>query len=240
MSPAQHLDWFRENTEWFAGLPAASLEVDVPACAGWTVADVVTHLAYGLGLAYPYGMSSTPDCAAADAFADVPWPAEQATGPESLAAFDRHMGDCLDQFSRTDPTTPCWTYAGPGTAAFWFRRAAIETTLHRMDVAEALGRDDPALADERANDAIADSVEFALPLAAEWSKATPAAITVRATSDTRSHTLGVGEVTAEISGDGTALLSALWGRSRAGITVSGDQAAADAWMTLVEQAFAGR
>jgi hypothetical protein len=52
VSPAQHIEWLVENTEWFASLDEKCLGVTVPACPGWTIENVLTHLAFGLGLAH--------------------------------------------------------------------------------------------------------------------------------------------------------------------------------------------
>jgi uncharacterized protein (TIGR03083 family) len=44
----------------------------------------------------------------------------------------------------TAPTDPVWTFgAGQQTAAFWRRRMAIETTLHRWDAEDAIGAPGP-------------------------------------------------------------------------------------------------
>jgi len=132
MSPSQHLEWFQDNSTWFCDLSPGALEVTVPACPEWTVENVVSHLAFGLGLGYPYALRAGPDCPDDQAFADVPWPTEIPVGVGALDAFRVEIGRCIDTFHATSPSQPCSTYAGPGVAAFWFRRAAIETTLHRM------------------------------------------------------------------------------------------------------------
>lgn len=142
--------------------------MDVPACPGWNVENVITHLTFGLGLGYPYALAADPNCPGNEAFAAVPWPTEMPTGTAVFDVFRSEMGRCIRIFENTDPAMPCYTYQGPGVAGFWFRRAAIETTLHRMDVTEALGVVDPELQPERTLDAIAEAVEFALPLAARW------------------------------------------------------------------------
>ncbi len=240
MGPSQHLDWLADNIGWFLAIPVARLCDDVPSCPRWNVEAVINHLGYGVGLAYPYALVADPAGTPAEAFAGVPRPADLPTGPSALGEFERNMEACLDTFRHTDPAAPCFTYAGPGVAAFWFRRAAIETALHRVDVAEALSLSDSQLPLDRATDAIAESVEFALPLAARVCSAEVEAISVRVGSTSTAFKLGDGEIAAEVSGDPMSILSSLWGRSRQGIRIEGDETVADEWMSLVEAAFGGR
>ncbi len=240
MAPTEHLRWLDDNIRWFETIDAASLAVDVPRCPGWDVEQVVSHLAIGLGLGYRYALTAPLDADQSSAFADVPWPAQPPRGRAALDAFSVEMGACRAAFAAIDPDQPCWTYAGPGVAAFWFRRAAIETTLHRMDVAEALDRDATDLAPVRAADAIAETIEFALPLAAIITAAEPAAVSVRLRGADGVMVLGDGPVSARITGSGPSLLQTLWGRPAGGITISGDRGAANQWLGLIEAAFAGR
>lgn len=240
MAPAEHLTWFNDNTDWFGSLATDNLDTAVPACPGWTVESVINHLTYGLGRGYPHALSAAADCPDDEVFADLEFPTTMPTGAEALSEFSLTMSDCISVFARTDPSTPCYTYEGPGVAGFWFRRAAIETTLHRMDVVEALNLDDRPLAVERLDDAIAESVEFALPLAARWSGTSAQAVRVSVSGSERSFVIGDGDVRAEIAGEGSALLAALWGRSTDQVEISGDSRSAAAWLSVIERAFAGR
>lgn len=239
MAPTEHLAWFEDNIAWFQELTEETLSVDVPNCPGWSVENVVTHLAFGLGLGYPFGLRAPPDAAEADVWRLVPWPAEIPAGLDAIDAFSEHMNNCLEVFAETDPDTPCWTYAGPGVAGFWFRRAAIETTLHRMDVAEALGRIEE-LAEDRTIDAISETVDFALPFAGQISGTPEGAVAIRVLDTPHDWTMGAGQQKAAITGDGIAILNALWGRGTERVAVSGDRAVAGSWLSVVERAFAGR
>ncbi len=240
MAPAEHLEWFQDNIDWFLALPVAALSTPVPACPGWDVERVVTHLSYGLGVGYPHALRAVPTTDDAVVFLDLELPTELPTGSAALADFDLRMNSCSATFRDIDPQAPCYTYAGPGVAAFWFRRAAIETTLHRFDVAEALNVHEP-LRFERAIDGLEEAVTFALPLAATWTASSPsAAVVVRPNGDSPSFQLGDGPVAAEISGDGETVFAALWGRSTDRVEIAGDEAVAHQWLSLVERAFAGR
>lgn len=240
MAPNEHLQWLDDNVDWFNALPIETLAVEVPNCPGWNVEKVLNHLALGLGLAYPYALSAAPDSSADRVWADVPWPDEAPSGSAAIESFGFHLGNCLSTFRETDPDQRCWTYAGPGHARFWFRRAAIETTLHRMDVSDALQLDEAALAEERVVDAIAESIDFALPLAASMVGGPNGALAIAVSGHEGTLVLGDGPPRAEIAGRGDDVLAALWGRDQNLVEISGDRHVAGSWMAVIEKAFAGR
>ncbi len=251
MAPQQHLDWFKENVAWFERLSDQQLGADVPNCPGWTVDGVLEHLSIGLGFGYPVAMAATPNTPADEVFATADWPAGTLTGRAALLRFSEIFAACISTFEATDPTMPCWTYAGPGVAAFWFRRAAIETALHRIDVEEALATNDENLAPDRAFDAIAETLEFALPFASSMTDAPDGALVVES-ADIGLHMRAGDDSSAidlapagRITGDGHAVLCALWGRESSprrnvSVTTSGDGDVVAQWLTLIERAFAGR
>ncbi|MFT5530967.1 MAG: hypothetical protein ACI91O_000983 [Candidatus Poriferisodalaceae bacterium] len=167
------------------------------------------------------------------------WPTEPPTGAAAAQAFTLHRANCATTFRATDAGTPCWTYAGPGTARFWFQRGAIESTLHRLDVAKALNRNEPDLATERAAEAIIDASEFILPIAPTLVDRNPAAVRIEAVG-CKPVTVGSGPVVAEITGTGQSGLQALWGRHNNTVDVTGRTEVAQEWMGLAEVAFASR
>ncbi len=243
MLPNEHIDWLDDNVHWFENLPLTSLGHDVPNCPGWTVERVVTHLAFGMGMAYPYALRTPADATDDQPWADVPWPRTLPTGKRAIQAFAEHMDACVELFRSTDPDMPCWTYDDTGRAAFWFRRAAIETALHRIDVAEALGLRAVIINQQRVLDGIEDAVEFAIPLAAKLDGDVPdGAVSIRVgqPGDERVLTLGDGGPVAEISGESDVVFAALWGRHRDLVQITGERAVAERWMSLVESGFAGR
>ena len=89
------------------------------------------------------------------ATAQVRWPAFRRSrrNQQNRTVCLRADRCCVPRTSEASPK---------GIEAFWFRRAAVETTLHRLDVVEALGIDDPTIATERLDDAIEETTEFAL------------------------------------------------------------------------------
>ena len=240
MAPAEHIRWFGDNVSWFEALDPSVLDLAVPNCEGWTVESVVNHLSFGLGAAYPAAMAAAPDADEAAAFAAVEWPEVWPSGAPALEAFATNMRWCADRFRATDPATPCWTYAGPGVAAFWFRRAAIESSIHLLDVADAIAEQPAHLDDERSTDAIAETMEFALPLGASIAGEPAGELRVDLAGTASAMSVGTGSPTATINGTPLDVLNALWGRHPERVDVDGDDALAHAWLSVIESAFAGR
>lgn len=240
MAPDEHIDWLEDNIDRFEQLPMSSFDVAVPSCPGWDVEQVMNHLTFGLGLCYPHGLTADPDAAQEQIFAAVQWPDHMPSGDQARAAFARHMSECAATFRATDPLRACATYAGPGQAGFWFRRAAVETTLHRMDVANALGIPRTPLAADRAIDAVTETIDFALPLAALLVGPPTASLAIMVDGWSQPRQLGDGSASAELRGTGETVLSALWGRDSQSVALTGDTEVADSWMNLIGLAFSGR
>lgn len=238
MTPDEHRLWFRENIAWFEALPHDTLDRDVPACSGWTVADALNHLSFGLGLGYQIAVAAPPDADSATVFADLHIPAEGPRGLDAVETFRNHMGECATRFDGLDPTTPCWTYAGPGIASFWFRRAAVETWLHRVDVADAVPERSETLDAARARDAIEETFEFTFPVACELVGEPQSRFYVESPCLPQPLSLGDRGPTIAIRGSGHDVLLALWGRHRDRVEVDGPPEAAREWLGLVEAAFA--
>ncbi len=117
----------------------------VPTCPGWTVRQLVRHLAR----VYPWverALRSAPDAQDAPR-ADEP-PAEW---PELIAYWDARLAALLTALTELGPDAPTWVFAGADTATarFWARRQAHETAIHRLDAKHArIGSVDPSAVGE--------------------------------------------------------------------------------------------
>jgi len=130
----------------------------VPSCPGWTVAHVVDHT----GKVHRHvadrvrrGSTTAEDVVrvtAPEGDAVVPW-------------FEEGLAALVDVLASADPDRPVWNWSEtkPQTAAFWPRRMAQETAVHRADVQLAIGRVDPIDA-ALAADGIDEFFEVCLPL----------------------------------------------------------------------------
>lgn len=123
----------------------------VPSCPGWTVRDVVVHLAN----VHAWAATIVETGSRADQLNDEP----RSSRPRSVRQW--YLAKAEDLYAvlrQCPPQTPCWNFAtGDGVALFWQRRQLHETTMHRVDVDEAAGRDS-----ELSAQVAADGVDEAL------------------------------------------------------------------------------
>jgi len=115
-----------------AALLAASgdLAADVPGCPGWTVRDLLCHVV-GVYRHKIVAIDTATQPAAADwgSLADTDDPRE-VLATEYAALRER--------LTARDPLTPTWAWwPTEQTLAFWIRRMAQETAVHRWDAQTA-------------------------------------------------------------------------------------------------------
>jgi uncharacterized protein (TIGR03083 family) len=160
MEYASFVDRVRENGQRLASVAEGRLAAAVPTCPGWTVRDLVRHVAE----VYEHKIASTvlerpPD----------PWPPDWPADRDPIEWFTDAHGRLLDMFDRSEPTTPSATWwPANQTVGFWARRMAHETAVHRVDAEVAAGTSTPVDAD-LAVDGI-DEILF-LMLEGDWSDA---------------------------------------------------------------------
>ena len=68
---------------------------------------------------------------------------ERPAGTDPIAWFAEGAHDLVDEVDRADPAVDCWTFVGPGRAAFWGRRMVHEATKHLWDLRTAVTADPP-------------------------------------------------------------------------------------------------
>jgi uncharacterized protein (TIGR03083 family) len=97
----------------------------VPSCPGWTMADLVVHVArVYLHKAAIMRTGEEPE----------PWPPAGLAAEPSLALLGRAYGELRAEFRAHEPGESVPTWFGPDqTVAFWIRRMAQETVIHRID-----------------------------------------------------------------------------------------------------------
>jgi uncharacterized protein (TIGR03083 family) len=232
-----------------AAADAAGLDAPVPTCPGWTVADLVEHVA-GVYLHKTLAMQlgDFPD--------ERDWPTDFDALP-LLDQLDRTYADLTGEFARRDPSSPAPTWYKPEpTVAFWIRRMAQETVIHRLDAElaaqAATGRAVSPVPDDIAADGVDEVlVRFLGYGSTEWPeefaalqgprletaggddtvivKTDGSAWTVRPRPDHVEVQAGSGGDAHAVVGAGPApLLCWLWGRDgEEKVSVSGDPAWAD-------------
>lgn len=152
-----HLSALAADSEAVANLAEGHLDLPVPACPDWTVADLVGHL----GAVYSWvwlvirAAGEKPDKER-----DTP-PAERA----ALVEWFREQRTALiDVLSSAEPVAPAWTFVrgADATVGWWRRRQAMETAVHLCDVEAAAGRP-RSVAPELAADGVDEVLTVLLP-----------------------------------------------------------------------------
>jgi uncharacterized protein (TIGR03083 family) len=110
----------------------AGMDAPVPSCPGWTVKDLVVH--DGLVQRWATEIVRTKSTER-PGFGDRP-----AIPDDELTRWYRDGAVALAaELTRADPATPVWTFGADQTVAFWLRRQAQETAVHRWDAENAAG-----------------------------------------------------------------------------------------------------
>jgi len=126
MEPSTHLEHLRRDVDRILATPQARLDAKVRACPGWTVTDLLGHHAGVFRFA-------TAQLRAEPGSDFVPFdPPEADLAP--LEMFGVAADEVLAALADTDPTEHRPNWVDAPTAAFWFRRMAHETAIHRVDV----------------------------------------------------------------------------------------------------------
>lgn len=140
LAPARYFQLIDSDTERLLEMASRGLGADVPSCPGWTVADLVSHVAH----VYEHKVRTM-----ADAAMPKPWPPADFEGREPIAFLRAAKDDLFVEYSRHDLDEPTATFSAEDTTiAFWVRRMALEIAIHRTDGEQAYGSVTPVPADE--------------------------------------------------------------------------------------------
>jgi uncharacterized protein (TIGR03083 family) len=138
METQQYLEQLTRNSDRLAdAATAAGTDAPVPTCPKWTVTELLDHLVRGDNWARTIvergEQGSTDRVLPEDTDPSI-------TGDALVQAFRSGATALVDALAAVDPTTPVWTFgAHDRTAAFWQRRRAQETAVHRYDAESAAG-----------------------------------------------------------------------------------------------------
>ena len=138
-----------------AATPDDALDLDVPACAGWSVTRLIDHLArVQLWCA---GVVRTP----ADGEAPAAPRRPEGTDPRTFLA--EATAGLLAAVDEVGPDAEVATFTGTGPARFWLRRQVHEAFVHAADGREARGLPAPTIDPEVAVDGVDEVVDVVLP-----------------------------------------------------------------------------
>ncbi|HEY1575254.1 MAG TPA: maleylpyruvate isomerase family mycothiol-dependent enzyme [Pseudonocardiaceae bacterium] len=242
----EYLPHFRREVTAFtaAARRAVGSAPPVPACPGWSVVDLVTHLGWvhrmltpvirDRSTSPPTGSFVVPSGGDVVTAGLVDWFAE---GAQELAAL---FGACR-------PDEPAWSWSREHTVGFWLRMQTIEAAVHRWDIEGAVGGSAEALDSVVARDVVSQTFEVMVPARRGW-HAAPAGsgetFRFRQTDEPREWTIrfeddkpclvdGPGDVT--LAGTASNLALFLWHRLPAAECgeIEGDLAVLDRYFALV-------
>ncbi|MGW0733581.1 maleylpyruvate isomerase family mycothiol-dependent enzyme [Streptomyces sp. NPDC002851] len=241
----RHLDVLRDaGSELAAAAEKAGLDAPVPSCPGWTVRDLLEHTGgvHRWAAAYVTGRRTEPfPRAEVD---ELIAPPSAGTSPVTWYR-DRHTA-LVEALATADPELKCWAFLPASSPlAFWARRQAHETTVHRVDAQLAAGQR-PSVATDVAVcglDELLGGFWSRPDRAARLLGPTPRTLALRATDAEASWRIQFGTedlvvvrhdngdpVDCRLSGPAEALYLLLWNRTgTSGLDVDGDATLLDLW-----------
>ncbi|MGW2331049.1 maleylpyruvate isomerase family mycothiol-dependent enzyme [Streptomyces sp. NPDC001700] len=122
----------------------AGTDARVPTCPGWQVRDLLSHTGRVHRWVARYVAEGLTE--------RIQLPDEpERDGAELVAWYRESHRTLVKALTDADPSLECYTFLpDPAPLAFWARRQAHETSIHRVDAESALGADhspfDPAFA----------------------------------------------------------------------------------------------
>jgi uncharacterized protein (TIGR03083 family) len=134
----EHVARLRRDGEVLAtAIEAAGADAEVPTCPGWKIRDLVHHV--GGIHRWATGYVAERRAERVDAkLAEVvgAWPEDRDLADWFRAGHAR----LVETLETSDPAVACWSFLpAPSPLAFWARRQAHETAIHRVDAESALG-----------------------------------------------------------------------------------------------------
>jgi uncharacterized protein (TIGR03083 family) len=130
----------REGELLAAAADRAGMGAAVPSCPGWAVRDLLKHTSYvhrwatdivAGGLTRPPGGASEAEILS-----------QGPSDTELPGWFGEGHAALVRALSEAPADLDCWAFlAAPSPLAFWARRQAHETAIHRVDAEQAAGRE---------------------------------------------------------------------------------------------------
>jgi uncharacterized protein (TIGR03083 family) len=253
MEIAEHIDALRHNGDLLAdAADRAGLDASVPPCAPWQVRDLLRHTGY----IHRWAARHITECpeTVLDGPPEVEILCGGAADPDLLAWFRAGHAALVETLRTADPGLVCATLMdAPSPLAFWARRQAHETAIHRADADSASG-----VRPEYEPDFAADGIDELIMGFGQRRKYRPSAegdgsMQIR-TTDTghawlvvteggriqarREHGVRdpAGSLACTVTGPASGLYLFLWHRAdaaQAGVTVSGDPGFLELWQSSV-------
>jgi uncharacterized protein (TIGR03083 family) len=232
-----HIDALRAGGERLADAAAAAgLAAEVPTCPRWQVRDLLRHT----GGVHRWATGNVIHGSVSEQQVREMFIAPD--DDELLAWFRAGHAALMHALATVEPPAKCFTFLpAPSPLAFWARRQAHETSIHRVDAESATG-DISAFPPEFAADGLRELIEGFQGRRGGSLKADPpvslavdatdadASWTVQINPDGRVVTRGVTPADATVRGIASDLYMLLWNRiGRETVQVAGDETVLDIW-----------
>ena len=146
----------REGGAVSAVAAAGDLDAPVPSCPRWSLQKLVGHLGWVYNWVSEHIEHRSPTMLNRD---DVPRP------PAGDAVIDWYAATharVLAALRDVDPAEEIWGWAGINTGAFWHKRLAHESLIHRWDAENAVG-EPGGLDSDLAADGVDELMEVVFP-----------------------------------------------------------------------------
>ena len=125
LDPQRYFESIDADTERLLAMARLGLDAPVPRCAGWTVADVVTHVAQ----VYEHKVRVMADNAW-----PTSWPPSEFEGLDPVEFLTDAQAHLFAEFAEHQIGDQTTTFsAADTTIGFWARRMALEIAVHRRD-----------------------------------------------------------------------------------------------------------
>ncbi len=228
----------------------AGLEAAVPGCPPWLVKDLLRHTGYVHRWAARHLTECPPSVLEGSPEAEIL--RGGAPDPDLIGWFLAGHSALVETLAAADPALECATFMdAPSSVAFWARRQAHETAIHRADAESASG-----LAPEYAPGFAADGIDELIMGFGARRKYRPSAggagglrVLSTDTGDAWHVSVSAGRIQCQresqgppcpddgtVSGPASAVYLFLWNRSGpapAGVRVSGNQSFLTSWQSSV-------
>ncbi|MYB25383.1 MAG: maleylpyruvate isomerase family mycothiol-dependent enzyme [Acidimicrobiia bacterium] len=149
----------REGAAVGAVAAAGDLDAPVPSCPRWPLQKLIGHLGWVYNWVSEHIERRSATVLDRDAFPRPP------AGEAVIDWYGAAHARVLEALEGIDPAEAVWSWAGINTGAFWHRRLAQESLIHRWDAENAVGEPGP-LDSDLAADGVDELVEVILPFGA--------------------------------------------------------------------------
>jgi len=216
------------------------LDTAVPSCPDWTVRQLLRHLGWVHRWSGTTVLERRTQPPGREEITPDGWPPD----PQLVDWFRQGHRRLVKALKEASDDLECWTLMGmPHPRAFWARRQAHETAIHRVDIELAAGGEVTGFDPEHASDGIDELAVFFISRPDRGPRA-PEPRTLRVVaSDTGRHWTawfgpdassgqegGEGPADCTVTGRASDLYLYLWGRAGCDdLLIAGDRAVLDYW-----------